>query len=144
MSCVCSSELMPWCNFKGDVHAETDRLWLCAARWNNCCNAERCELRILQRTRFGMAGTSSGVHRTCWLPRVRAQMATDRAAEAHLPQSVPVPAERVRPGNSHPRNAAWTRVARSEARRVGKECVRTVSVRVVRAHSKKKKTSINK
>src|SRR3546814_16033009 len=110
MSCVCSSELMPWCNFKGDVHAETDRLWLCAARWNNCCNAERCELRMLQRKRFGMAGTSSGVHRTCWLPRVRAQMATDRAAEAHIPQSVPVPAERVRPGNCHHRNAAWTRV----------------------------------
>src|SRR3546814_9398558 len=57
-----------------------------------------------------MAGTSSGVHRTCWLPRVRAQMATDRAAEAHIPQSVPVPAERVRPGNCHHRNAAWTRV----------------------------------
>src|SRR3546814_13534924 len=37
-------------------------------------------------------------------------MATDRAAEAHIPQSVPVPAERVRPGNCHHRNAAWTRV----------------------------------
>src|SRR3546814_151388 len=57
-----------------------------------------------------MAGTSSGVHRTGWLPRFHAEMATDRAAEAYIPQSVPVPAERVRPGNCHHRNAAWTRV----------------------------------
>src|SRR3546814_2832738 len=57
-----------------------------------------------------MAGTSSGVHRTCWLPRVRSHMATDRAEEAHIPQSVPVPAERVRPGNCHHLNASCTRV----------------------------------